>query len=361
MEPAQSTSAKYRCSNCSAPVTWDPAKQSLSCEFCGGTQAVEVPDAEIVEHASEKALSAPGHTGLDRPVRRVRCGNCHATISFDPGVVAGKCAFCGAAAVTELQGESGVFTPESVLPFSVDKDRALGAYRKWLAGLWFRPNDLKHKAKLQEIAGVYLPFWTFDAHADSWWTAEAGYHYYVTETYTDSQGKRQTRQVQRTRWEHASGRHSASYDDVLVYASQGLPEELCRGIEPFDTKQLRPWSGAFLAGFGAEEYAVDAVEGWRRGQGRMKDRERAACSAQVPGDTQRNLQVRTELSDATFKHVLLPVWIAAYRYKDESYRFLVNGQTGEVQGKAPWSWIKITLAVLLGIALFLLFAHTTTK
>lgn len=354
MQLAQSTSARYRCTNCSAPVTWDPAKQAMACDYCGGTQTVEVGDAEIVEHAIEKALTAPGHTGLDRPVRRIKCGNCHAVISFDPGVVAGKCAFCGAAAVTEIEGQSGVFTPESLLPFTVDRDTALQAYRKWLAGLWFRPNDLKKRAQLQELAGVYLPFWTFDAHAESWWTADAGYYYYVTETYRDSQGRRQTRQVRRTRWERASGRHRGDYDDVLVYASRGLPEDLCRAIEPFHTRELRPWDGRYLAGFGAEEYAIDAVEGWRRGQQRMQERETRACAALVPGDTYRNLRVRTEFSNATFKHVLLPVWIAAYLYKDKSYRFLVNGQTGEVQGKAPWSWIKITLAVLAAIALVLL-------
>ncbi|MFN7132647.1 MAG: hypothetical protein ACK4N5_11240, partial [Myxococcales bacterium] len=195
------TSARFRCGKCAAPVTWDPSQKAMACEYCGAAEPVEVPQAEIVEHAIEKAMSAPGHTGLDRPVRRVRCGNCNATVSFDPGVVAGRCAFCGAAAVTEVQGENRTFRPESLLPFTVSKEQALEAYRRWLAGLWFRPNDLKKKAELQEIAGVYLPFWTFDAHAESWWTAEAGYYYYVTVRDTDAQGRQQTRQEQRIRWE----------------------------------------------------------------------------------------------------------------------------------------------------------------
>jgi hypothetical protein len=344
-------SAQYRCSNCGAPVTWDPAQGAMTCEHCGHADAVEVPQAEIPEYAIAEALRAPDHQGYDRPVRRVRCNNCGATVDFDPGSVAGKCAFCAAATVAVVEEEARVWRPESLLPFKVGRDEALAAYRKWLAGLWFRPSNLQRQAKVSETAGVYLPYWTYDAAADSWWTADAGYYYYVTVSYRDSQGRRQTRRERRIRWEPASGRHADSYRNVPIYASQGLPVPMCRAIEPYPWESLVPYDARYLSGFGAEEYVIDASQGWLRGQERMQGWEREKCARLVPGDTHRNLRVNTRFSDAKFKHVLLPVWIAAYQYQGEVFRFLVNGQTGKVEGKAPWSWVKISLAILTALIL----------
>jgi hypothetical protein len=312
---------------------------------------VQVAPREIVEYAIDEALRGGAARGLDRPVRRVRCNHCGAVMVLDPGIVAGRCGFCGTPGVVEVAAEREQLRPESVLPFAITQDAAVKAYRDWLQGLWFRPNDLKRRAELKDIQGIYLPFWTFDAHADAWWTAEAGYYYDETESYTDAQGNRQTRQVRKVRWEPVSGRLAEDFDDVLIYASRGLPRELCQAIEPFPTKELVPYDGRYLAGFGAEEYAVDAKEGWQLAQTRMHEALMRSCAERVPGDTQRNLQVRASYSDARFKHVLLPIWVAAYRYGADSYRFLVNGRTGEVQGTAPWSWVKITLAVLAALVL----------
>ncbi len=204
-------------------------------------------------------------------------------------------------------------------------------------------------AKLQEMGGVYIPFWTFDAWASSDWSADAGYHYYETEYYTDANGNQASRQIQRTRWVPASGHRRDFFDDTLVCASRGLPPELVARFETFDTKQLTAYRPEFLAGWRAESYAVDLMPAWGSAQQRMGDVQRSRCSGDVPGDTQRNLTVRNEFSRVTFKHVLLPIWIAAYRYGGKPYQFLVNGQTGEVVGKAPWSVWKIALAIVAAV------------
>jgi hypothetical protein len=131
-----------------------------------------------------------------------------------------------------------------------------------------------------------------------------------------------------------------------VCASQGLPRELADQLKTFNTQQLVPYSPGFLAGWRAEEYAVDLENGFGFAQQKMAAEQQSRCARDVPGDTHRNLSVDNTFSAVTFKHVLLPLWLAAYRYNDKVFRFLVNGQTGEVVGKAPWSWIKITLFVL---------------
>ena len=138
-----------------------------------------------------------------------------------------------------------------------------------------------------------------------------------------------------------------AHDDVLVVASQGLPRKIAQRFSTFDTSRLMPYDPRYLAGWRAEEYAVELGEAWTEAQQTIEQEQYARCGRDVPGDTHRGLQVQNQYSAETFKHVLLPLWIASYRYGDKPYRFLVNGQTGEVQGEAPISWVKVTLFVLM--------------
>ena len=128
--------------------------------------------------------------GLGTPVTQVSCNDCGATVNVTPGEQTAKCAFCGSQQVLAREAAGTAIRPESMVPFKVDKPAANKKFEEWLGHLWFRPNDLKRMAKLQEMGGVYIPFWTFDAWCRSDWTAEAGYYYYETEYYTDEQGNR---------------------------------------------------------------------------------------------------------------------------------------------------------------------------
>ncbi|HMY20949.1 MAG TPA: hypothetical protein PKA58_31715, partial [Polyangium sp.] len=116
------------------------------------------------------------------------------------------------------------------------------------------------------------------------------------------------------------------------------------------TKALTPYRPEFLAGWRAEAYALDLMPAWDIGQTKMAHEQQSRCARDVPGDTHQNLQVHNNFAHVTFKHVLLPIWVAAYRYQDKPYQFLVNGQTGEVVGKAPYSIIKIVLFILFILA-----------
>ena len=121
------------------------------------------------------------------------------------------------------------------------------------------------------------------------------------------------------------------------------------GLEPWDLTQLEPYQPEFLAGFSAEGYQVDLDEGFVEARAIMDRQIRRDVKFDIGGDRQRVHRVDTQVSDVTFKHILLPVWMAAYRYRGESYRFVVNGTTGRVQGERPWSAWKIGFAVLLGL------------
>jgi hypothetical protein len=349
-------------------MSFDAGQGKLHCEYCQTSVDIGAQEGKqaLVEYNLEGGLAKSADRGLGAAVKTTRCQDCGASVSFPEKVTATACDFCGSNQVLEQEANRNLIQPESVVPFKVDGTTAAAKFKSWVGGLWFRPSDLKQRASVTEMTGVYVPYWTFDARVDSSWTAQAGYYYYVTEEYTETNSEgdevTRTREVRHTRWEPAWGSRRDLYDDLLVCASKGLPESLTDKLSTFDTRELQPYSPAFLAGWKAEEYAVDLNEAWRRAIDRMEASQDSRCAGDVPGDTHRFLNVTNRFSDETFKHVLLPVWLSAFRYNQKAYRFLVNGQTGEVVGKAPWSVIKIVLfiAALLGaiVAIYAVYAAT---
>ena len=356
---AQEEAHKFPCPSCGAEMDFDAELGTLACAYCGHTSTVPITQQEIREYDLETALSdmlaTPHETGYGEGKRSIKCESCGAVNTLDANVVSTECAFCGSNQVVPQEHVAQVIKPESLLPFGVDQGEAAALFRGWLGRGFFRPAPVKKIAKHAEakLQGVYLPFWTLDSFTSSWWRAEAGYYYYVTESYwaTDDKGNRvrRTRQIQKTRWQPASGSLQLRFDDVLVPGTDSVERGMIERIYPFDTEALVSYEAGFLSGWGAEAYTVDLRQAWETGQEIIHGLVRQACAREVPGDTHRNLQVDTAFSDMTYKHVLFPVWIASYRYKDKVYHFLINGQTGEVQGQAPISWIKVTLVVVLGL------------
>ncbi|MCC6522952.1 MAG: hypothetical protein IT373_09845 [Polyangiaceae bacterium] len=352
----------YPCPQCGGQLRYDAATQSMKCPYCGAQHAAPPQQAAPQPYAQAQVQQQPAagvvreipieegmrlaQRGYGTPVSQIECGECGATVTVNPNEQTVKCAFCSSQKVLPREAAGNVITPESLVPFAVDQNGANTKFTEWLAGLWFRPSDLKRMARVHEIGGLYVPFWTFDSMVHSRWTADAGYYYQETEWYTDAQGNRQTRTVTKTRWEPAYGARSDFYDDVIICASKGIPEALVDRFRTWDTKQLIPYQPSYLAGWKAESYAIDLMPGWQKAQDVIATSQRNRCSKDVPGDTQRNLAVNNEFSRVTFKHVLLPVWVAAYRYGGKPYQFLVNGQTGEVVGKAPLSFWKVFFLVL---------------
>jgi hypothetical protein len=238
--------------------------------------------------------------------------------------------------------------PEGVLPFKVADTKVREDIRAWYGSHWFAPNKLGTKALTDTLHGIYLPYWTFDAQVHADWDAEAGYYY----TVQDSQG----RSEQRVRWESASGLVDNFFDDLLVPASRGVHPKLLEGVSPFPTTDaLLPYDAGYLTGWVVEQYQIDLNAAATASHHRMEESMESLCSQQVPGDTQRNLQVTTQYSGQTFKHVLLPVWLVTYTYGAKSYQVAVNGVTGKIDGEYPISWVKVmfvTIAVLIVLLIF---------
>jgi hypothetical protein len=348
-----------------AEMGWDADQKMLHCDYCGHEQEPQ-QIGEIVEYDLEEFLHGgvgKAH-GYGTQTKSIECQQCGATTTVEPGVTSTECPFCGSNVVLEQETSADIIEPESLIPFQISQDVALRRYREWLGRGIFRPGDLARRAGRGQLYGIYLPFWTFDADAFSRWRAQAGYYYYVTETYTTTEnGKRvtKTRQVRKVRWEPAWGQHSGSYDDVLVYATNSVDQRILEKIYPFDTKKLVPYAPQYLSGWRAEQYQLGLREAWRLGRDKIDGRERDACIHQIPGDTYRDLHVNTTVTDVTFKHALLPVWIASYPYKGKVYRYMVNGQTGRVEGKKPVSWIRVTIAVIIVLIVIAIIVYLSSQ
>ena len=342
----------FACRACGAGLKWSPGGESLACPYCGETNPVPQPAGRVEEldfhtHLARTASEQATHEALT-----TQCAGCGAQWTMGTNTVAGECPFCAHSVV--LTGRSSrLIKPQSVLPFRVTRPDAEKELRRWMRGRWLAPNDFRDRARREgNLRGIYIPYWTYNCETDSAYTGQRGEYYYVPVTYQTTQNGRRvtrTRMERRTRWYPAAGRVHNRFDDVLVVGSDALPRDCCDALEPWDLESLVPYVDEYLSGFQAQSYSVDLPTGFEVAKGVMQEHIEDTIRDDIGGDTQRIHSVNTQYDHITFKHLLLPVWLSAYRYKDQVYRVLVNARTGEVQGEWPKSWIKIALLVLLAL------------
>ncbi len=343
------------CESCGAKLTFNPGTQSLKCQYCdhtmeieGATDAAQEAQKEIdllayIDHEEQSEDQVEKHV--------VHCTGCGAENELAGNEQANQCPFCDTPIVIEQAKTVKKIKPKGLLPFKVERKEAKAAFNTWLSKLWFAPNKLKQqRTQHNAFEGVYLPYWTYDCDTSSLYSGKRGEHYYVTVQGTNSEGKSVSRQERRTRWYSAQGRVRCLFDDVLVPATESLPRDKLNALEPWDLPQLVDYQDQYLAGYRSETYHIGLKRGYGIAKKIMDGRIRDEVKRDIGGDEQVIHSVHTSYTDATFKHILLPVWVSAYRYQDKLYQILVNARTGEVQGERPWSWVKITFAVLGALA-----------
>lgn len=357
MTDEQPTEKEHRfpCGTCGSDLRFDPGDHQLTCDHCGNVQPIESAGpwaGSIVELDFQRAIQDRLAEADIEETRVNACPNCGAQTEFDPDIHAAECPFCATPVVTDT-GTHRHIKPRGLLPFDQDEGQARKSLVDWLGSLWFAPNGLTDYArKGRKMNGIYVPYWTFDADTKSQYTGQRGTHYYETKTVMRD-GKRKQVRVRKTRWRPASGRVARFFDDVLVLASKSLPKKYTDGLEPWDLSALEPYNPEYLAGFRAEGYQVELVDGFTEARAFMDRMIHRDVKYDIGGDAQRVHEVKTAVNDVTFKHVLLPVWLAAYKYRGKTYRFVVNGRTGRVQGERPFSAWKIAFAVIVGLILAL--------
>jgi len=196
---------------------------------------------------------------------------------------------------------------------------------------------------------LYSPYWTFDAKLYADYTGQRGDYYYVTVPYTTTvNGKSvtRTRQERRTRWTFASGSISGFVDDTLIKASHQKVGIIPPKVAKWDLKELKPFDSSFLSGFVTEKYTIPLKDGHLSSNEEARKIADRWVRRDIGGDTQRVSSIDMKLTDETFKHILLPVYISAYRFKGKRYNFFINGQNGTLSGQRPYSFWKIFFLVL---------------
>ncbi|OIQ25638.1 MAG: primosomal protein N' (replication factor Y) - superfamily II helicase [Alphaproteobacteria bacterium MedPE-SWcel] len=354
---------RFPCEQCGADYRFAPAQGALICDHCGHEQPLSDSPwggTALKEMDFRSALRAQLPEAEMEITRVSSCPNCAAQVEFDPSVHALECPFCATPVVADT-GENRHIKPKGVLPFQFDERAAHEAMEHWLGRLWFAPNGLRDYARRgRKMDGIYIPYWTYDAQTHSRYTGQRGTEYTVNRTVMVD-GKPQIRTEIKVRWSNTRGRVQRFFDDVLVLASSSLPRNHTEGLEPWDLSQLSPYQPKYLAGFRAEAYTIDLESGFADARAKMDRVIERDIRFDIGGDRQRINSVDTDISAVTFKHILLPVWMAAYKYRGKSYRFIVNGQSGRVQGERPYSAWKIAAAVALGLIVAALVAYIASQ
>lgn len=348
---------RFPCSACGADVLFDPGTGGLRCPHCGHEDPIGAPSGPwggpsgaIREQDYAAALEGGLTEDAYEETRVLGCTSCGAQVELDGTTQGTVCPFCA----SPLVGTAGInrhIKPRAVLPFALDERTARAAMTDWLGRLWFAPNGLtRYARKGRAMDGVYVPYWTFDARTRSRYAGHRGTVYHVSRSVVRN-GQRHTEQVPQIRWRAVTGAVARDFDDVLVLGSRALPRDFTQGLPPWDLTQLRPYAPEYLAGLRTEAYGIPLDEAFGDARTQMDRQIERDVRFDIGGDRQRVDRISTEVGEVTFKHVLLPIWIAAYRYGGRSYRIVINGQTGRVQGERPWSIWKIALAVLAGALL----------
>lgn len=345
---------RFPCAQCGASLEYAPGAEVLRCGHCGHETRITASAAPILEQNFRKILQELATTTPVSDQVAIHCDSCGASYTFDAATHAGACPFCGAPVVAKTE-QHRQLQVQALLPFQIPRDQARTAFRQWLGKLWFAPGGLQEYARNDaSLVGMYVPYWTYDADTTTAYQGERGDDYQEQETYRtveNGQEVEKTRTVTKTYWTPVAGTVSRFFDDVLVLASRSLPRAVTERLEPWDLDHLLPYGEEYLSGFRSEMYQVQLDQGFTRAQELMASTIRGDIARDIGGDHQRIRAADTRYDDIRFKHILLPIWMSAFRFRAKTYRFVVNGRTGEVQGERPYSPWKIAFAMLLAAAL----------
>ncbi|GHS94801.1 hypothetical protein AGMMS50276_08330 [Synergistales bacterium] len=328
----------FVCQNCGGIMKFDIKKQAFACSACRTEYDLETLSDTVRENDFSLYLEREKATVPFEGMAVVACQQCGMEISFPETQFSAVCPMCGSTQVATAKQSAGI-PPDGVIPFKIDKKDAQERFKAWVKSRWFAPNDFKKRYAEGGLAGMFLPFWTYDAYAISSYRGRGG----NDRTVKDKDGKTKTV----TDWYPTHGVVNASFDDIQICASQ--KEKNIEGILPYGTTtNTKPFSAGYLSGYYAEVYKIKADAGFESAKRIMESTLRRLAENDIMRKYDRaDVQsLSTKYSNVTYKHVLLPLWSSAFGYSGKTYNYAINGETGKVSGSRPYSVVKIALAVL---------------
>lgn len=348
------TIKSYKCPCCGAPLVFSADTQGLSCESCGAE--LEIEALKQLDEAERGGMNSsrydwdkyePRDFGGDSvDISSYSCPSCGAEVTGDESMGSTVCPYCGNSTIVKEQFAGGL-KPDYIIPFSIDKKKAMAAFEAACQKAPFLPNEFKDKKKIQQMTGVYVPFWMFDCDCD----AEIWYNAHRVHIWEDSRYR-----YTKTDFYKVVRAGSLGFANIPVDGSIKADDAYMEAVEPFDYSAAVDFDTAYLSGYLADRYDVTAEESIDRANERVKNSTERAFGDTVNGYA----SVVTERSNVSFsngkiRYALLPVWMLNIKYKGENYKYAINGQTGKAAGIYPvdkgkqWRFFGIAYAVGLGI------------
>ena len=346
----------FRCPNCDGATAYSTDDGGLICSFCGYHEAPEVEivgkGAQEFEFTVETVERATNGWGQER--KELVCNSCAAHITFSTEMLTHTCPFCGSNAVVQTRAPQDVLRPRFLVPFVTTTENCRQITAVWLQNSWMLPQDLQNLARSTEYTPIYIPFWTFDARTKATWRAEV--------FNTDANRRRHSApnwkwernallklgNREGKQWDWESGAASLFTDDLLISGSKQINLTLLKQLRGYRLNDLVPYEPTFLAGLSAQAYDVDLETAWASARSSMRAKTKEACLEQASARSTRNFSMNLDFSEESWRYILLPLYLAPYRYGDKVFQVIINGQTGTIAGQRPVDWRKV--AQYLGLA-----------
>ncbi len=346
----------YQCPNCTGPLHFVGDSGQLECDYCGTNYEIEVIEQIYAdkEEAAAKAtepqwdMSMAGGEWSEEEAARLRaysCPSCSAELIMDDTTAATSCPYCNNPTIVPGQF-AGMLKPDYVIPFKLGKDDAIKALKKHYKGKKFLPKSFSRDNHIEEIKGVYVPFWLFDGEAD----ASIRFLGTIINTYRSGD-----EEVTVTDYYRVVREGNIAFEKVPVDGSSKMPDAHMDAVEPFDYSELKTFSTAYLPGFMADKYDMDIDACKERANSRVENSTERALAATTRGYTSLISEYKSiNLKQGQVKYALMPVWMLSSKWKGKDFLFAMNGQTGKLIGDLPvdkglyWSWFgRIALPLMI--------------
>ncbi|MBN1956485.1 MAG: hypothetical protein JW900_15755 [Anaerolineae bacterium] len=332
----------FKCPACGGVTSYDATQQNLVCPHCGHRQDIAAKvvgqTADQFEFTLETMERAQYGWGAERS--ELACESCGAVVAVAKDALTNTCAFCGSHRVLAREADPNAPRPTALIPFKTDRAQCQAGVNEWLGRGWMHPPELRNIRALQEMTGVYLPYWTFDANLGADWKAEVGTE--RTESYYQD-GEWKERTV--IDWDWRSGSIRRAVSNHLVAGTARVSHVLLERITPFTLQELVEYEPGYLAGWQAKTYDLPLDQAWEIGKENMREMAKQDCYRDTGSSHVRNMQMTVDFADEAWRYILLPIYLASYHFDERTFQVVVNGQTGAVAGQKPVAWLRIWLAI----------------
>ena len=325
---------EYKCPCCGGAIQFDSSLQKMKCPFCDTEfemETLQSYDEELSQQGTDELqwevqTQEQWHDEETEHLRVYVCKSCGGEIVGDENTAATSCPYCGNPVVVMGQF-SGDLKPDYVIPFKLDKKAAKAGLENHLKGKPLLPKVFKEQNHIDEIKGIYVPFWLFDTDVD----ASIRYRATKVRVWSDKEYN-----YTQTSFFHVFRGGNIGFERVPVDGSSQMPDDLMESIEPFDFSEAVDFQTAYLAGYLADRYDVDADQSIERANQRVRTSTEEAFAATVQGYATVKAEGSTiRLSNGVAKYALYPVWILNTSWEGKNYLFAMNGQTGKFVGDLP--------------------------